>query len=128
MMETLGQLPHISASERLALTELLNRLEREYDHLVLRVILYGSAIRGDRSPDSDVDVLILTRSDDWRTLEPIRFLVARLSNEQDVFLSPWITSLERFERLRQNQPLLYDRICQEGVELLRQGQQPVISL
>lgn len=127
-METLGQLPHISASERLALTELLNRLEREYDHLVLRVILYGSAVRGDRSPDSDVDVLILTRSDDWRTLEPIRFLVARLSNEQDVFLSPWITSLERFERLRQNQPLLYDRICQEGVELLRQGQQPVISL
>lgn len=128
MMETLCQLPHISASERLALTELLNRLERAYDHLVLRVILYGSTVRGDRSPDSDVDVLILTRSDDWRTLEPIRFLVARLSNEHDVFLSPWIISLERFERLHQYQPLLYDRICLEGVELLRQGQQPVVSL
>ncbi|GAB4412902.1 MAG: hypothetical protein Fur0044_07200 [Anaerolineae bacterium] len=120
-------MPHLSASERLALTELLNRLEREYDHTALRVILYGSTVRGDRSPDSDVDLLIITHSDDWRTQEPIRFLVARLSNQRDVFLSAWIISLERFERLRQNQPLFYDRICQEGLELLRRSQQPAVS-
>lgn len=128
MIETLAQLPHVSASERLALAELLDRLEREYAHLVLRVILYGSALRGDRSPNSDVDILILTRSDDWRTQEPLRFLGARLSNEHDVFLSPWIISQERFERLRQNQPLLYDHICREGLELLPMSQQPAISL
>jgi predicted nucleotidyltransferase len=128
MIETLVQLPHLSAPEQLALTELLHRLEREYGHIVLRVILYGSGVRGDRSPDSDVDLLIVIRSDDWRTQEPIRFLVARLSNQHDVFVSAWIISLERFERLRQNQPLLYNRICQEGLELLRRGQQPVVSL
>ncbi|MBE7473605.1 MAG: nucleotidyltransferase domain-containing protein [Anaerolineales bacterium] len=85
-------MPHLSASERLALTELLNRLEREYDHTVLRVILYGSTVRGDRSPDSDVDLLIITHSDDWRTQEPIRFLVARLSNQQMPFCRPGLSA------------------------------------
>lgn len=128
MIESLMQLSHLSASERLALTELLNRLEREYDHIVLQVILYGSSVRGDRSPDSDVDLLIVTCSDDWRTQEPLRFLIARLSTQHDVFLSPWIISLERFERLRQNQSLLYDRIGQEGLVLLRLSQQPVVKV
>jgi hypothetical protein len=48
-----------------------------------------------------------------------RFLAARLSNEYDVFLSVRVMGLACFQRLRSLQPLLYQNICQDGLELLR---------
>ena len=118
------QLPDLSVNERLALTKLLDSLKREHGNTVLQIILYGSSVRGERGPDSDVDLLVITQHDDWREHEPIRFLAARLSNECDVFLSVRVIGLAHFQRLRSLQPLLYENICQDGVELLRIGNMP----
>jgi predicted nucleotidyltransferase len=113
------ELPDLTVNERLALTQLLDSLQHEHSHTVLQVVLYGSSARGGRGSDSDVDLLIISRHDDWRDHEPIRFLAARLSNEYDVFLSVRVMGLARFQRLRSLQPLLYQNICQDGLELLR---------
>ena len=121
MKNVLPQSLDLSASERLALTQLLDRLKREHSHTVLQVVLYGSIARGERRSDSDVDLLIITCHDDWREHEPMRFLAAHLSNEYDVFLSVRVMSLTRFQRLQSVQPLLYQSICRDGLELLRLG-------
>jgi len=119
MKNVVAQLPNLSTRERLALTTLLDKLKREHSHTVLQVVLYGSSVRGGRGPESDVDLLIITRHDDWQEHEPLRFLAARLSNEYDVFLSVRVTGLARFQHLRSVQPLLHQSICRDGLELLR---------
>jgi predicted nucleotidyltransferase len=124
MKDVLLQRLDLSASERLALTQLLERLKRDHGRTILLVMLYGSIARDEREPDSDVDLLIITRHDDWREHEPIRFLAARLSNEYDVFLSVRVMSLAHLNKLRNLQPLLYQNICQDGIELLRIGDGP----
>ena len=64
MKEGLLQSLDLSTGEQLALAHLLDRLRREYDQIVLQVLLYGSIARDERRSDSDVDVLIITRHDD----------------------------------------------------------------
>jgi predicted nucleotidyltransferase len=121
MMDIIARLKHLSQSERNALSELVSKLKSNFSQSVMVVFLYGSGVRGDRGIDSDVDLLIITRRDDWREHEPIRFLAARLSNEYDVFLSPRVMGLSRFEVLEKVQPLCYRNIIDEGIELLRFG-------
>jgi len=119
MTNALDQLSNLSANERLAVTELLNRLAREHSHSVLQVIIYGSGVQGNRGPESDVDLLIITRRDDWQEHEPIRFLAAHLSNKYDVFLSVRVISRAHDQRMQSVQPLLYQNIRRDGLELLR---------
>lgn len=127
MKDVMPQTLDLSASERLALTQLLKRLEQEHSHTVLQVVLYGSSVRGGRGSDSDVDLLIITDRDDWRVHEPIRFLAARVSNEYDVFLSARVMSQTHLQRLRRLQPLLYQSISQDSLELLRINDAPGIA-
>jgi len=119
MKEVLPQSLDLSANEWLALKQLLERLKRDHSHTVLQVVLYGSIARHDRRPGSDIDLLIITRNDDWRQHEPIRFLAARLSNEYETFLSVRVMSLTHFHRLKSIQPLLYRNLCRDGLELMR---------
>jgi predicted nucleotidyltransferase len=119
MKEVLPQSLDLSANEWSALKQLLERLKRDHSHTVLQVVLYGSIARHERRPDSDVDLLIITRDDDWRKHEPIRFLAARLSNEYETFLSVQVMSLLHFQRLKSIQPLLYRNLCRDSLELLR---------
>jgi len=119
MNNVLDGLSHLSTRERLAVTKLLDRLEHEHSQTVLQVMLYGSGARGGRRADSDVDLLIITRRDDWREQEPIRLLAARLSNEYDVFLSTRVMSLSHYLRMRNVQPLFYQSMRRDAIVLLR---------
>ncbi len=50
-------LAHLTPKERAALEELITRLREKYrDHLV-RVILFGSKVRGDFDAESDIDLM-----------------------------------------------------------------------
>ena len=118
MSDVLSQLPHLSVNERLAVAELLHRLEHEFGDQVLEVVIYGSSARGDRGADSDVDLLIITRHDDWREHEPIRFLTARLSSEYDVFLSARVMGQDHYRRLCLAQPLFYLNVQRDGLQLM----------
>jgi predicted nucleotidyltransferase len=120
----LPQSRDLSGNERLALAQLLDRLKRDYSPTILQVVLYGSIARAERGPDSDIDLLILTHHDDWREHEPIRFLAARVASEYDVFLSVRMMGLARFLSLRSLQPLLYENITRDGLELLRISDAP----
>jgi len=124
MNEVLSRLPDLSINERLAVNKFMDNLQRDYSHAVFQVLIYGSSIRGERSPDSDIDLLIITRDDNWRDHEPIRFLAARLSNEYDVFLSIRLMSLARFRNLQTIQPFFFQNIQQEGLELIRLNNKP----
>lgn len=81
----------------------------------LRIILFGSAARGEMGPDSDVDVLVVMPEGSPRR-QTSRFLHTRL------FGIPFgvdilVTTPEHLERHRDNIGLIYRTILEEGREV-----------
>lgn len=83
-----------------------------------RVILFGSRARGDAEPDSDWDLLVLTKNKDTETLN--RTLLTDLLHQVEM-PNDWIISLmvrnEDDWNNRYAVTPLFDTIQREGIEL-----------
>jgi predicted nucleotidyltransferase len=53
-------------NRRRALTEFVTRLRQELSEHILDIRLFGSEARGEASPESDIDVLIVVQPDEAR--------------------------------------------------------------
>lgn len=95
------------------------------DQLV-RIILYGSKARGEGTPESDVDVMIVIRNGDqqredgfWTSLmfDPRWETIVGIANDilldHGVFISPFVIGEQRFKY----GSLLVKSVQREGIEL-----------
>ncbi|HUF37697.1 MAG TPA: nucleotidyltransferase domain-containing protein [Anaerolineales bacterium] len=82
--------------ESRAILDLIERLNEVYPDQVGDILLYGSKARGDSSPDSDIDLLVLMKTDDRAMRRGILQLAARVSLEHDVILSMMVMSEARW--------------------------------
>ena len=75
---------------------LMGRLGQQVDQLWL----FGSRALGDARPDSDIDLLVVMRNevDPFDCLKRTSDLVAELSLQHDVVISPVFVSRAQFER------------------------------
>lgn len=83
--------------------KILRKLKKElmliYGDQISSILLYGSRARGDERPDSDIDILIVLKSE-FDYSEMLRLssdLTASLSLENDVVISRAFVSQEQFE-------------------------------
>jgi len=79
--------------------ELRDRLEELYGDRLERVVLFGSQARGDATPESDVDVLVVLRGE-VAPIEEIRrtgALASELSLRYDADVAITFTASDRFE-------------------------------
>jgi len=102
------------------LTQILAELRTGYEALYgdrrAPLVLFGSQARGDASPDSDIDVMVVLRgavnpSDEIRRTGP---LFAAVSLRNDVVVTPVYVSESRFRD--DNSPLLFNA-RREGVTI-----------
>lgn len=101
-----------------------NQTQTELDELVrrivqavhpLRIILFGSAARGETGPDSDVDVLVVM-PEGTRRRETAQYLHTQLFGipfAVDIL----VTTPSLLEKHRENIGLIYRTILAEGKEL-----------
>lgn len=80
---------------------------------VTRVILYGSKARGDFDQESDVDLLIASKSD----AEGIKRIVDELQRDIDFHLYPVIYDRSEHEYNKRLLPPFYVNVRRDGIEL-----------
>lgn len=89
------------------------------DHLD-SVILYGSYARGDYTPDSDVDIMILVKGiapkDLWRFKKPIIKAESKLGLQYDLVISSTIKDIETFNMYLDVLPF-YQNVMKEGIKV-----------
>ena len=108
---------HLQPNEQRAVSEFLSLLQRHHPDRVLQTMLFGSKARGDSSPWSDIDILIIVDQDDWRFSHAISDLAADVSLEYDVLIAPRVIGRERWERMTELRFGLYRNIVAEGIPL-----------
>ena len=96
------------------LKELREHLVEHYGDRLSKVVLFGSQARGDASPGSDIDVLVVLKGEvqPSEELERTGDLVAALSLKYDVLLSTIFRPEEAFQH--SETPLLIN-VRREGV-------------
>lgn len=100
--------------------DLLNRLKRDlsilYGDMLSHIILFGSQARGDDTPDSDIDIMIVLNRDTMPELEDERVskVTGPLCREYDVVISCITVPEGRF--LLEDTPFLRN-VRNEGIVL-----------
>lgn len=110
-------LKYLGEGERALLDEFITRLRKQYADEVMHVILLGSKVRGDFDEESDLDVLVVVRSDDSRFHQQIGHLALEPMIEHNIVLSALTVGREFYERIGQSQTPFYENLLEEGVEL-----------
>ena len=111
-------LTHLHPTEQQALAEFVELLQERFKELVHLVFLFGSKARGDYDPTSDIDVLVVVDSNDWRLHKQIRYLAADISLKYDLDLSPRIWSVSHLREMEEMEASLYQNIRRDGISLL----------
>ena len=113
-----ANIEHLTPTEQQAILEFVQLLQKQLDGQVSSALLFGSRARGEASPDSDLDVLVVVDSDDWRVHKQIRYLAADICLKYDVHLSSRVWSTSHHRELEELQTLLYQNIRRDGINLL----------
>jgi predicted nucleotidyltransferase len=108
----------LNPKEREAILEFVRLLEEQFGDLVSSVALFGSKARGESTPDSDIDVLVVVNSDDWRMHKQVRYLAADVCLEYELNLSPRVWSVSHHREMAAIDSLLHRTIQREGINLL----------
>ena len=97
--------------------EIIEQLVRRIIEIVqpLRIILFGSAARGELAPDSDIDVLVVMPEGVHR--RQIAQLLYRQIRGLGVPFDILVATPDDLERHKDNIGLIYRTILQEGIEV-----------
>ena len=105
---------------QIILTEIADTAKETFGEHLDSVILYGSYARGDYTPESDVDIMILVRGiapeELWKYKNPIIRKESELGLEYDLVISATIKDIETFNRYIDVLPF-YQNVMKEGIKV-----------
>jgi len=69
-----------------------NKIEEKFPEEKIKILVFGSKARGEASEDSDIDIIVTTKSDDRNLTREIRFIGYELEIENNIILSIQVLS------------------------------------
>ena len=105
----------LSERERLALRRFRRALEEALAGDLVEVKLFGSKARGDAREDSDVDVLVIISSGDWRICDVVYGIATDILLETEVCISPKVISRKEYNHLYDMENSFIKNVIREGI-------------
>lgn len=107
----------LDVSDQQAIEALVTHLMLAYGSDVVSIMLFGSKARGDDTPQSDIDMLVVIAKEDWVIKHEIRILGARFSLNYDVLFNLYVIEQERWAWMEAIKHPLYCQIVAQGINL-----------
>ncbi|GFP25912.1 nucleotidyltransferase domain-containing protein [Candidatus Hakubella thermalkaliphila] len=107
----------LTKKERRIIKEFKRRAERQFPGEIISVMVFGSKVRGDATRASDIDILVITPSDDWALGDKIREIGYELDEEIDFALSIQVISKNHFTYLRDKNFQFVKNIERDGITI-----------
>ena len=86
--------------DRPIIEEFKRRIEQRFPGELVRLIVFGSHARGDATAESDIDVLVVIHSENWKLGDEIRGVGYELEIEHGVVLSIQVIGRRYYEGLK----------------------------
>jgi predicted nucleotidyltransferase len=118
-------LDQLEPREQEAVLEFVDLLERRFGDIISCVALFGSKARGESEVDSDLDVLVVMNSDDWRIHKQVRYLAADISLKHELELSPRVWSVSHRREMEAMNSLLHQNIQRDSINLRKASRSAV---
>lgn len=109
----------LSPAERAALADFRDAVRDSLGSEVIDIQLFGSKARGDATPESDVDVLVVVRRDEAKLIDALYDLLLNVCLDHDVYISLKVFSEAEYERLNHPRTPFMQNVAREGVALWR---------
>lgn len=109
----------MSQSIRILLMQYLTELQKIYGSHLKSVILYGSYARGDYTPDSDIDIMLLVdlpQEEIKKYSDELSELNFKYNVQYDVWIMPVVKNKQHFTKWMEAYPF-YSNVKREGVVL-----------
>lgn len=110
--------PSLTATERSAIEMFVRAVDRRFPEQVLSIQLFGSRARGDATPDSDMDLLVIMMNPNPEARRTIRDLAVDVWLTHGIYLSTRIWSEADRRQHAAMQSGFYRNLQQEAVQML----------
>ncbi len=110
-------LSQMTPKENDALQIFIQRLLAEQGRQIVEVILFGSKARGNSASDSDVDVLILAKSEDRQLQKAISKISSQVDLDYDILLNSLLIADKRWKQMSKERFSLCRNVERDGIRL-----------
>lgn len=104
-----------SAQEKSVLKQFKASLKQTLGDRLDELMLFGSKARGDDRPDSDIDVLVIVTTDDWRICDVVYSIATDILLQTDISISPKVISKKLFEQLQKEDTFFLRNISRDAI-------------
>lgn len=100
---------------QILLNELKEKLDEIFSGILVHVIVFGSYVKGDYDPESDLDIFVIINSEDIAAGEDkLLDAAVDLSLKYDIVISAFLESYDNFNKYKTIKPF-YAEIQKTGI-------------
>lgn len=107
----------LTQKEKEIITEFKSKIKEQYPEEVMSIMVFGSKARGDSKEESDIDIMVVTKSDDWQIGDQIRDIGYSLELKHNLVLSIQVVSQNHIDHLKKIHSQFMQNIEREGIAL-----------
>lgn len=109
------KIAHINETEKAILDSFAKTVQGTIQPL--EIILFGSKVRGDYTENSDIDILVIIKEYNKKSIDTIYTLVASILVEHSIYLSVKVWDNNNYLRIKELNTPFIQGILKEGIRL-----------